>query len=393
MITPVAYRPIVPDEIDSDKDPTLSELNNKYRELVDAVNSLMGVHGPISVLNDLDMGNNRIRNVGTPQVSTDAISQSSADPRYGAAVQQSTMEAVGKNMIQTARRLNDATQQHVTSGDLKSQGSIPPTNVGTMTYTATNSTITWSWLNLQIQYADGTTISVPDGTLSATGLLPSTAYYFYPYYDTTLGVVQFVADSINAAGSPPIAFPQTNGQAAIAQHSDGHVPLSNGGMLAQTVGTGGHQGGGGGGGGGGNCAYGGMFVMSRTRNMIPIRDVAIGDEIRGRHNEWTIVKEKKTGSARDWIKITLSNVESLIVTPSDIISVFDGPSKRASELGLECLLCGISEMGEEIPLQITRLEPMTFTGDWVLLTCTPEHEFLLGSVIPRVIVHNFIIKP
>lgn len=238
-MAPINYRPITADDL---KD--LDSFNNKWRELIEAVNVLQGVNGPIQLLNDIDMTGHRITNLGAQQADTDALSKSAADPLYGQDVQQAAMEIVGTKMLQTTRRLNDGTQQHRISSDLNQQGGIPPTIINPMTYTSTTSSITWHWTLLQVKYGDGTIVAIPDGTLLITGLTNSTIYKFYPYYDTRLGQVVFVADNTNAIGVPPVAFPPAATAAALQlagqeQNTDGRVPLSVGGMSATVGGSGG----------------------------------------------------------------------------------------------------------------------------------------------------------
>jgi hypothetical protein len=97
---------------------------------------------------------------------------------------------------------------------------------------------------LQIKFPDLSVIAAQPGQLEITGLTDGTAYNFYAYYDMLRGQVIFVADPINAVGSPPVAFPQTNETANQIQNSDGKVPLSVGSIQA-TAGAG-HSGGGGG---------------------------------------------------------------------------------------------------------------------------------------------------
>lgn len=391
MSTPVNFRAITVSDLDTKGDPSLAELNNKYKELVDAVNTLMGVHGPIKLLNHLDLGGNRVTNVGSPKTSSDVLTQTSADPIYGASVQQQGMEAVGTKMLQTTRRLNDGTQQHRISSDLNGQGSIPPTFSGLLNYSSATSSITWSWTNLQIVFADGSIIAVPNGSLACAGLTSATQYFFYPYYDTITGQLTFVADSVNATGTPPIAFSATNGNAAIFQQSDGHVPLSNGGVPASTTSSG--TGGGSGGGGGGTCIFGGMYVRSRTRGIVSLRQAMVDEELLSTARSWTRITRKRTGIEQSWVRIALSNRESIIVTPTDRTPLFDGLKKAAGELCLHDILRGIGSAVDEIPLQIMELSPLTMTADWVSLSCDPYHEFVIGSMVPSVFASNNIIKP
>lgn len=238
----LTYEPILESDL---KD--LDSFNDKWRKVVEAINGLQGVNGPSQILGDLDMTGHKITNLGAASAETDALSQSAADALYGQDVQQAAMEAVGTKMLQTTRRLNDGNQQHRISSDLNQQGNIPPTILNQLQFTSTTSSITWSWTNLQVQYGDGSVVPIVDGSLLTTGLTNGQAYKFYPYFDTKLGAVIFVADNTNAIGAPPVAFPSGATQAALraagqVQNGDGRVALSVGGMTA-TVGASGSGGG------------------------------------------------------------------------------------------------------------------------------------------------------
>lgn len=215
-----------------------------WQELVTQVNISQGVHGPIPVYNHIDMGGNRVMNVGSPPtgVTTDALSQQAADPMYSTATQQAAFEATGSKILQTARKLNDGTKQHKISSDLNLQGSVPPSNItGTLHFAPTSTTVVWTWTSIIIQLADLSYIGVKNGTLTVTGLTNSTPYDFYPYYDTTLGILSFVADNVNAVGAPPIAFASANTAALQSQNADGRIALTSASTDAQPT-TGGPSG-------------------------------------------------------------------------------------------------------------------------------------------------------
>lgn len=223
---PINFRPILARHLTPEG---LPELQDMWREAIQAINAGQGVNGPAKIYNDLDMGGHNVINLGTPPKGTTnaALSQKTADPMYSTAVQQSAMEAVGTKMLQTTRRLNDGTQQHKISSDLNSQGSVPPSNVtGVIPYTTVaGSSITFTWTGVYLQLADLSYVSIADGTLTVTGLA-NAAYSVYPYYDTRLGILSFVAISGAGTGAPPIAFASPNTQAAQQQNADGRIPLT-----------------------------------------------------------------------------------------------------------------------------------------------------------------------
>jgi hypothetical protein len=235
IAVPINFRPLQKRHLTPEG---YAEFADMWRELVQAVNANQGVNGQAMMLSDLDMRGNNIVNLGTPAKgnTSSALSQATADPMYSTSVQQSAMEIVGTKMLQTTRRLNDGTQQHQISSDLNTQGSIPPSNItGTLAYTSTTTTIVWTWTSIILQLADLSYIGVKNGTLTVTGLVNATGYSFYPYYDSTLGILTFVADNVSAIGVPPIAFPSTGNTAASqAQTKDGRISLTAGNYVATT---------------------------------------------------------------------------------------------------------------------------------------------------------------
>jgi hypothetical protein len=223
---PINFRSLKPKHLTPEG---YAEFADMWREAIQAINANQGVNGPAVMLNDLNMNGNNIVNLGTPAKgnTSSALSQATADPMYSTSVQQAAMESVGTKMLQTTRRLNDGTQQHQISSDLNTQGSVPPSNItGTIPYTTVaGSSITFTWAGVYIQLADLSYVSIADGTLTVTGLA-NTVYSVYPYYDTKLGILSFVAITGSGTGAPPIAFASPNTQAAQQQNADGRIPLT-----------------------------------------------------------------------------------------------------------------------------------------------------------------------
>jgi len=384
-ITGINFEAFTAKDLDAENDPSLAEFNRKLAPIYEAVNRLMGARGPIQLVADLDMGGNRIKNLGVPKAASDALSQTSADPIYGTAVQRKTMEAVGTQMLQTTRRLGDGSQQHKTSGDLKAQGSIPPSVNGQVTYTATSTSITWSF-PASFQFADGTIVQIPNIPVTVTGLVNGTPYKFYPYYDANIGLGQFVADPVNAIGVPPIAFATTNANAAQAQNADGRIPLSVGAVIGTP------SPGGSGSGGGSNCLWAGMILETRSRGIVLSKFVERGEIIR-KVNGWTKVIAKQMGVDRVFVRVQLSNGEEVRVTPMDEVGLFGGSMKEAMYLSLSDVMVGVDASGKKTPLQIVGLSPWLGDAETVLLTVDdPEHEFMTGILHPSVVLHNNLVQ-
>jgi hypothetical protein len=147
---------------------------------------------------------------------------------------------------------NESTPQPAQCGTVAGGvGSTPYSNTGNFTYTSTTTSITWSWSTFPIYRSDGTTTTVLAGSQVITGLIASTTYLFFPYYDETLLSIQWV--SAGGTGTPSYAYSASTQAVLAAQNLRTHIPLSIGGMPASTPsgGSGGGSGGGGGGGGGG----------------------------------------------------------------------------------------------------------------------------------------------
>jgi hypothetical protein len=225
------------------QDPSLTRLNQFLRRVVQEVNNTQGVGGPVKFLNGINLNGNRIMNVGAAQEATDAITQNVANPLYGSPAQQATMEAVGKNILQSTRRIGDPTQQDPVSSHLKSQGSVPPVVVGPVNYTSTSTTITVNPpTDKALYWPDGTKANLSlSSPFTVTGLSNGVTYYFYPYWDYKTGQIR-LANAAGGLGTPQVAFASPNNAANQVQIMDGHTPLSLG-PVQMVVGSSGAVGG------------------------------------------------------------------------------------------------------------------------------------------------------
>lgn len=102
---------------------------------------------------------------------------------------------------------------------------------------------------------DGSIITPITGNQVVTGLSPSTTYFFYPYYDETLGKVAFAFVSGVSIGTPGFAFTAQNPLALQQQFLRNRIPLSGNfattGITTPGAGSTNFSGGSGGGGGSG----------------------------------------------------------------------------------------------------------------------------------------------
>ncbi len=257
------------------------------------------------------------------------------------------------------------------------KGSVSPTWSGGFTYTCTTSSITWSWSGLSILRADGTQTQIADGSLAVTGLAAATTYFFYPYWDETQQALAFVAGRV---GNPANAQSAKTIAAAQQQALQGCVPLSAGAMTAATVASGT---GGGSGGGSGSCVRGNMKVLTKDRGSVKIHQLRKGDHIRGR-DSWTQVVRHEVHPADTFIRLSLSNGDSLDVTPHHVFTLADESPVRADRL---CLGDILVECNGWLTLQ--KIELVNEEGAKVLITCEPEHEFFAGRSDACVLTHNY----
>jgi len=263
------------------------------------------------------------------------------------------------------------------------KGSVPPTWSGALTYISTTTSISWSWTALSIARADGSNTTIPNGSLAVTGLTPATTYYFYPYWDDSAIVLNWVA---NGAGSPANAQTAKTNAAAQQQSLQGRIPLSQGAMVAATTASGT---GGGSGGGSGSCLRAGTVVITKERGVVAIESCKAGEHLRAPgaapgSESWTRILDLQVRDADTFIRLHLSNAEALDVTPHHIFTLADGSPMRAERLCLSDILVG--RFGR---LTLSKIEAIVENGQKVTVSCEPSHQFFAGSRTPSVLTHNY----
>jgi hypothetical protein len=267
------------------------------------------------------------------------------------------------------------------------KGSVPPTWNGAFAYTSTPTTITWTWSSLTIYRVDGTGTLIPNGSLPITGLTPGTSYFFYPYWDESVGGLKWVA---GGAGFPATAQTAKTNVAAQEQSLRARIPLSQGAMIAATPTTGS---GGGSGGGSGNCLRQGMLVVSHDRGTVPIESCKIGERILGPgnggvgprgKNAWTRIVRLEILPADTFVRLHLSNQETLDVTPHHIFTLADGSPMRAERLCLADIL-----VGRFANVTLQKIEIIREESKKVTVSCAPIHEFFAGKNSAGVLTHNY----
>lgn len=158
------------------------------------------------------------------------------------------------------------------SSHLNAQGSIMPNQPISITYSVKNNSVSFSWSAQSALRSDGTTLSIPAGTLSYSGLSASTTYYTYWYIRVSDGTLQVTS------GSPPPTSPSSvmSTQTAL----DGRIPISP--ISFTTLASSNTGTGGGTGGGAGVCPDATELVDVEGKGKVAVGQVAAGDRVRGR---------------------------------------------------------------------------------------------------------------
>ena len=289
----------------------------------------------------------------------------------------------GANYARIAAAALTAGKLDPTKSGVLMKGSVPPNWSGAFTYVSTTTSLTWSWSGISIFRADGTTTAIPNGSLAVTGLTAATTYYFYPYWDDVLLAIGWVAGGV---GSPANEQTAKTNLAAQQQSLQGRIPLSQGAMIAATTSSGT---GGGSGGGSGSCLRAGTVVLTKERGTVAIETCQPGEHLRcpapAGGETWTRIRRILVSHADTFIRVHLSNGESLDVTPHHIFTLADGSPMRAERLCLADILIG----RDARRLTLQRIETIVEEAQKVTVSCEPNHEFFAGRVAPRILTHNY----
>ena len=103
-------------------------LNTILANHAQMLNQLLGYGGPVKFNSHIDLGGNRILNLGVPTSPTDAVSQSFTAANYSAPVLRKQFEAAGNAPLQSYRRVSDRNQREQFSTFLNDITNTAPTS-------------------------------------------------------------------------------------------------------------------------------------------------------------------------------------------------------------------------------------------------------------------------
>lgn len=128
-------------------------------QLTDAVNTHSGYLGPTRFASDLDIGGNRITNLGDAVEDTDALSSGLADSSYSASVLKPQLAPGGSQSMVGYRQLGSSSQREPTSSWLNDlMSSVPNANQILPTVTASGGGFEISIPASPFTFADGSQV-------------------------------------------------------------------------------------------------------------------------------------------------------------------------------------------------------------------------------------------
>lgn len=266
-----------------------------------------------------------------------------------------------------------------------SAGSIPPSLIQSMSYSATTTSLTWSWTGVIIYRADGTTTSVPDGSRATTGLTASTTYYFYPYWDETTQTLLWVNGSGN--GSTGEAFTAAQRTATVAQQQGlrNRIPVSTGPMTAATTASGTT---GGSGGGDGICIRSTMLVEEKTKGIVPAHRIVVGDYL-ATPLGWSRVEQAQELPAQLFMRIGVDG-RFIEVIPTHPFSAMDEVCRSIEHIKA-CQLTFLHQLYTRVGAAFVQYMKLITIPDGtkMLLSLSDVcHTFYAGEAEPYIVAHN-----
>lgn len=137
-------------------DPVFQQWLN---QAADAINTHSGYNGPVTLADHLDLGGNRVMNIGPPVAATDALPSGVAAQTYSAPVLRPQLESSGSSPLVTPRRMNDPNQREQVSSYMNDlMSSVPSANDIFPTITPSGGGVSVSVPSSLFTFADRSTV-------------------------------------------------------------------------------------------------------------------------------------------------------------------------------------------------------------------------------------------
>jgi hypothetical protein len=204
------------------------------------------------------------------------------------------------------------------------------TQLITVNYSVTNSGVAFTWAAQTILLADGSSLHVPTGSLTYSGLSSSTTYYTYWYTSASTGALG------QSNSNPPATSPSSLLIAQCSLQGRISIPAISFTTLAAT-----NTGSGSGTGGGGDtCPEAAEQVTTQNRGTIAAGDVRVGDLIKGKSFKSDADVYRKVVQVRSVESSSWRIIDGHRVSPCEAI-YYDGqwmPAYRASGATIDTAL-------------------------------------------------------
>jgi hypothetical protein len=230
-------------------------------------------------------------------------------------------------------------QWAMTGNEIGSTGNRSLTYAGTMSYTSTSSSITWTWTNLSALRTDlAMSSNSYTGSQAVTGLNASTSYNFYPFIDEVFSQVNMV--STGGVGTPAWAHVGVSSAWTQEMTRADHFPLSNTPFAATTPASGGT-------GGGstpppdGSCLRHDVKVRERSKGLIAVSALAVGDWVSCPVDDdtpegWVQVADMRKGyTSSQWVHSHFNHHDWIATTTRHPFTLVDGSQRNAFSLTFE----------------------------------------------------------
>lgn len=218
---------------------------------------------------------------------------------------------------------------YTTSTPLNGLGSVTPSQPIVVSFTTTKNSCSFSWTTQSVLRADGSTLTVPSGSLMYSGLASSTTYYSYWYINATTGVLGQTNATPPATTPSAVLVTQCANDGRI---SIGVIPFTT--LASTNGGTGGGTGG-----GGDTCPERAELVEVEGKGQISAGDVQPGDMIKGYSFRSSADAYRRVTQVRYQSSAAWRMVQDHRVSPCEC--VYSGeqfiPAFRASGATVDCV--------------------------------------------------------